>query len=66
MGRRCDWTNVKPPPADASRSLTEALLGCEMVKRGPSLSIRFDDRRDSDLAYKTLLGLRDSYKPERK
>ena len=66
MGRQSDWTNVKPPPADASRSLTEALLGAEMVKRRSVLTISFDDRRDSDLAYKTLIGLRDSFVPPRK
>ena len=66
MGRRPDYEQPKRPPADASRSLTEALLGAEMVKRRSVLTISFDDRRDSDLAYKTLIGLRDSFVPPRK
>ena len=66
MGRRSDWTNVRPPPDDASRSLTEALLGAEMVKRKQSLTISFDDRRDSDLAYRTLMAMRNSFVPPRK
>jgi hypothetical protein len=46
--------------------LTEALLGAEMVKRRSVLTISFDDRRDSDLAHRTLLALRDSYRAPRK
>ena len=66
MGRQSNWTNGKQPPADASQSLSECLLGADMVKRQQLLTIRFDDRHDSDLAYRTLMAMRDSYRAPRK
>jgi hypothetical protein len=54
------------PPDDASRLLSECLLGSEMVKRRQLLTIRFDDQGDSSIVHKTLCSLRDAYVPPRK
>ena len=67
MGQRCDYFSTpKPsPPADASRRLAEGLLGAEMTKRGTSLLIRFSALSDSNAVHRTLVQMRDGYKPER-
>jgi hypothetical protein len=65
MGRRCDYSTPKPPPADATRRLSEALLGSEMAKRGKALLIKFDELDDSNTVHRTLCSLRDGYDPRR-
>ena len=56
----------EPPPSDATRRLSEALLGAELSTRPNSiLVVKFDDARDLKIASRTLLQLRDSYEPRR-
>jgi hypothetical protein len=64
MPRRFEYSVPKPPPADASRRLAEALLSAELHKTPRVLTIRFDEPRDSNIVHRTLVGLRNSYDPK--
>ena len=65
MSRRCEYPPPKPAPPDATRRLSEALLGAEMAKRGKALLIKFDALSDSNTVHRTLVQMRDGYDPRR-
>jgi hypothetical protein len=63
MTRRCEHPIPKPAPPDATTRLAEALLASELHKTPRVLTIKFDEPRDSNTAYRALLALRDGYTP---
>ena len=68
MGRPSGYLgrSERPEPSpDATRRLSEALLGAEMAKRGKALVIKFDALSDSNTVHRTLCSLRDGYDPRR-
>jgi hypothetical protein len=53
------------PPVEPLRTLSEALLGCELKKAATRLTLSFDAKCDATVVHKTLVALQDSYKAPR-